>query len=67
VKPLGWNRFFNSAETVIFKDDILKYNEGFTVLGFTIILDTKKGKYWLTFLGDKLSIMQIFNNYNIQK
>jgi chromosome partitioning protein len=36
-----------------FKDDILKYNEGFTVLGFTIILDTKKGKYWLTFLGDK--------------
>ena len=63
VRPMGWNRFFNSAEIFIFKEDIIKITNGFSIIGSTFIIETKRGRYWLIFLGDKLRLTQIFYEY----
>lgn len=63
IRTIGWSRLFNSAEIIIFKDDIVKIKDGVRVLGFNIIVETHRGEYTLSFLGDKLKIMQLFNEY----
>lgn len=63
MRPMGWSRLFNSAEIIIFKDDIVRIKDGIRIIGFNIIIETQRGEYTLSFLGDKLKIKQIFNDY----
>lgn len=63
MRPMGWSRLFNSAEIIIFKDDIVRIKDGIRIIGFNIIIETQRGEYTLSFLGDKLKIKQLFNEY----
>ena len=63
IRPMGWNRLFNSADIFILKEDIVRITDGFTILGHNTIIETKTSKFWLIFLGDKLQIKQILNDY----
>jgi hypothetical protein len=59
----GLSRIFNSAPIIIEKNSIFSYSEGFAVIGYLIRLKTQNGDYTLRFLGDKLEILRLFNNY----
>lgn len=63
VRPMGWSRLMNSAEIVILKDDIIRIKDGIRIIGYNIIIETKRGEYTLSFLGDKLQIKQLLEQY----
>lgn len=64
IRPLGWNRLFNSADIVIYKEDIIGCKDSFDFLiYYNFILQTKRGNYTLRFMGDKLQIKQLLNEY----
>lgn len=52
-----------SAEIVILKDDVIRIKDGIRIIGYNIIIETKRGEYTLSFLGDKLQIKQLFEQY----
>lgn len=62
-RPLGLNRLFNSADIVIKSSDILSIRDGERILGYNINVETKYNKFVFSFMGDKLKIIQLFNNY----
>jgi hypothetical protein len=63
IRPMGLSRLFNSAEIIIFKDDVINIKDGFRIVGYNIILVTHRGEYTLSFLGDKLKVKQILYEY----
>ena len=63
IRPMGWSRLFNSAEIIIFKDDVINIKDGIRIVGYNIILVTLRGEYTLSFLGDKLKVKQILYEY----
>ena len=59
----GLSRLFNSAPITIEKSSILSFTEGFTIIGYTIKLNTKIGNFTLRMIGEKLEVYRILNSY----
>ncbi|MFN6038175.1 MAG: hypothetical protein ACK452_06895 [Bacteroidota bacterium] len=59
----GLSRLFNSAPITIEKSSILSFTEGFSIIGYTIKLNTKSGSYTMRLIGDKLEVYRILNSY----
>ena len=49
VRPIGWSRLLNSAEILIFKNDIIRIKDGVRIIGYNIIIETQRGEYTLSF------------------
>jgi hypothetical protein len=67
IRPMGWNRFFNSAETLILKEDIIHIKDGVRIIGYNIKVETNRGEFTFSFMGDKLQIKQILNQYILKE
>lgn len=68
VRPMGYNRLFNSADIIIPKFDILSVEPSFRLIGYNFILRTNRGaKFWLSFMGDKQKIGEILYSYIIKR
>jgi hypothetical protein len=59
----GWSRLFNSAPIIIEKSSMLSFTEGFTIIGYTIKLNTKNGDFTMRLIGEKLEVYRILNAY----
>jgi|GEM_PF-4371891 len=59
----GISRLFNNAPITIDASSMQFFNEGFSIIGYTIVLTTRTGKYTMRFIGDKLEVYRIFNRY----
>jgi hypothetical protein len=62
-KTMGLSRIFNNAPITIEKDSIISFSDGFTLIGYSIKLNTKTGNYTLRFVGDKTRVYEILNSY----
>jgi hypothetical protein len=63
IKPMGLNLFFNSADILIPKSDIIRVKDGYRLIGYNIIVETKTAEYTFSFLGDKLMVLQVIQSY----
>ena len=61
--PMGWSRIFNSAPITISKSSIINYSESFTIIGYSIKLQTRMGDFTLRFMGDKLQVLNMIRSY----
>ena len=60
--PMGWWRIFNSAPKTISKASLINYSESFTIIGYSIKLQTRMGDFTLRFMGDKLQVLNMIRS-----
>jgi hypothetical protein len=61
--PMGWSRIFNSAPITISRTSIINYSESFTIIGYSVKLQTRMGDFTLRFICDKLKVLNMVRSY----
>jgi hypothetical protein len=62
-KPKGWWKIFYSASKTISKSSTINFSESFTIIGYSIKLQTRMGNFILRFMGDKLHVLNMIRSY----